>query len=155
VTALMLHWRINFNIGCTVLMLLGTQWYILFNVIAGASSIPADLQEVTAVYRWSRLQRWRQLYIPCVFPYLVTGLITAAGGAWNATIVAEYVQMRNHTYTAFGLGSLISQATARGQYSMLAAAVVTMAVTVVSINRIFWKRLYRLVEERYSLAGQN
>jgi NitT/TauT family transport system permease protein len=155
VTALMLQWRINFNIGCTVLMLLGTQWYILFNVIAGASSIPADLQEVTAVYRWSRLQRWLRLYIPCVFPYLVTGLITAAGGAWNATIVAEYVQMRNHTYTAFGLGSLISQATARGQYSMLAAAVVTMAIAVVSINRIFWKRLYWLVEERYSLAGQN
>jgi NitT/TauT family transport system permease protein len=155
VTALLMHLHINFNLGCTVLMLLGTQWYILFNVIAGASSIPADLKEVTSVYQWNRLQRWLHLYIPCVFPYLVTGLITAAGGAWNATIVAEYVQMKDHTYTAFGLGSLISQATSRGNYSLLAAAVVTMACAVVSINRIFWKRLYRLVEDRYSLTGQN
>jgi NitT/TauT family transport system permease protein len=155
VTALVLYLHINFNIGCVVLMLLGTQWYILFNVIAGASSIPADLKEVTAVYRWNRLQRWLRLYIPCVFPYLVTGLITAAGGAWNATIVAEYVQMKDDIYEAFGLGSLISQATARGQYSLLAASVVIMACAVVSINRIFWKRLYHLVEDRYSLTGQN
>jgi NitT/TauT family transport system permease protein len=155
VTALIVTLHINFNIGCIVLMLLGTQWYILFNVIAGASSIPADLKEVTAVYRWNRLQRWLRLYIPCVFPYLVTGLITAAGGAWNATIVAEYVQMKDHTYAAFGLGSLISQATSRGQYPLLAAAVVTMACAVVSVNRIFWKRLYGLVEDRYSLTGQN
>jgi NitT/TauT family transport system permease protein len=155
VTALLVWLRFDFNLGCTALMLLGTQWYILFNVIAGASSIPADLQEVTAVFHWSRLQRWLRLYIPCVFPYLVTGLITAAGGAWNATIVAEYVQMPTYTYSAFGLGSLISHATSRGQYSLLAAAVVTMAVAVVTINRLFWKRLYRMVENRYSLAGQN
>jgi NitT/TauT family transport system permease protein len=156
-TALLFLLHINFNIGCTVLMLLGTQWYILFNVIAGASSIPADLQEVASVYHWSRFQRWTRLYIPCVFPYLVTGLITAAGGAWNATIVAEYVQMPRHPepYTAFGLGSVISQATNRGDYSLLAASVVTMAIAVVTINRLFWKRLYRVVEERFSLAGQN
>jgi len=155
VTALLVWLRVDFNLGCTALMLLGTQWYILFNVIAGASSIPADLQEVTAVFHWSRLQRWLRLYIPCVFPFLVTGLITAAGGAWNATIVAEYVQMGTHTYSAFGLGSLISHATSRGQYSLLAAAVVTMAVAVVTINRLFWKRLYRMAEERFSLTGQN
>ena len=157
VTALLFLLHVHFNIGCTVLMLLGTQWYILFNVIAGASSIPADLQEVASVYHWSRFQRWHSLYIPCVFPYLVTGLITAAGGAWNATIVAEYLQMRaKPTRTmAFGLGSVISQATNRGDYSLLAASVVTMAVAVVTINRLFWKRLYRIVEERFSLAGQN
>jgi NitT/TauT family transport system permease protein len=156
VTALLMHLHINFNLGCIVLMLLGTQWYILFNVIAGASSIPADLKEVTAVYRWNRFQRWLRLYIPCVFPYLVTGLITAAGGAWNATIVAEYVEMKDDTiYEAFGLGSLISRATSSGNYPLLAAAVVTMACAVVSINRVFWKRLYRLVEDRYSLTGQN
>jgi NitT/TauT family transport system permease protein len=156
-TALLFLLHVNFNIGCTVLMLLGTQWYILFNVIAGASSIPADLQEVASVYHWSRFQRWTHLYIPCVFPYLVTGLITAAGGAWNATIVAEYLQMPGKTdpYMAFGLGSVISQATNHGDYSLLAASVVTMAVAVVTINRFFWKRLYRVVEERFSLAGQN
>jgi NitT/TauT family transport system permease protein len=156
-TGLLFLLHINFNIGCTVLMLLGTQWYILFNVIAGASSIPADLQEVASVYHWSRFQRWTRLYIPCVFPYLVTGLITAAGGAWNATIVAEYLQMPGNPdpYMAFGLGSVISQATNHGDYSLLAASVVTMAVAVVTINRLFWKRLYRVVEERFSLAGQN
>jgi NitT/TauT family transport system permease protein len=156
-TALLFLLHIDFTIGCTVLMLLGTQWYILFNVIAGASSIPADLQEVASVYRWSRFQRWTRLYIPCVFPYLVTGLITAAGGAWNATIVAEYILLPGHSepYMAFGLGSVISQATNHGQYSLLAASVVTMAVAVVTINRLFWKRLYRIVEERFSLAGQN
>ena len=156
-TALLFLLHVNFNIGCTVLMLLGTQWYILFNVIAGASSIPADLQEVASVYHWSRFQRWTRLYIPCVFPFLVTGLITAAGGAWNATIVAEYLQMpgKPDPYMAFGLGSVISQATNHGDYSLLAASVVTMAVAVVTINRFFWKRLYRVVEERFSLAGQN
>jgi len=152
VTLLLVMLHVDFNIGCTALMILGTQWYILFNVIAGASSIPADLQEVASVYRWTRSQRWLRLYIPCVFPYLMTGLITAAGGAWNATIVAEYVQMKTHTYSAFGLGSLISRATGRGQYSLLAAAVVTMALAVVTINRLFWKRFYRLAEERFSLT---
>jgi NitT/TauT family transport system permease protein len=153
VTILVLSLHIDFNIGCTALMLMGTQWYILFNVIAGASSIPADLQEVASVFRWNRFERWLRLYIPCVFPYLVTGLITAAGGAWNATIVAEYVQMGTETHQAFGLGSLITLAS-RGQFSLLAAAVVTMAVAVVTINRLFWKPLYRLVEERFSLTGQ-
>jgi NitT/TauT family transport system permease protein len=151
-TLLLAYWRVDFNFGCTFLMLLGTQWYILFNVIAGASAIPAELKEVAAVYRWGSMQRWMRLYIPCVFPHLVTGLVTAAGGAWNATIVAEYVQMQSHTYSAFGLGSIISHATARGQYSVLAAGVVTMAIAVVGINQLLWKRLYRLAERRYSLT---
>jgi NitT/TauT family transport system permease protein len=154
VTGLLVGLHINFNVGCVLLMLLGTQWYILFNVIAGASSIPADLEEVASVYHFNRLQRWMRLYVPCVFPYLLTGLITAAGGAWNATIVAEYVQLKTHTYAAFGLGSLISRATSSGQYSLLAGAVVTMAVAVVTINRLFWRRLYRLAEDRYSLTGR-
>jgi NitT/TauT family transport system permease protein len=132
-------------------MLLGAQWYILFNVIAGATAIPADLKEVAEVYRMSRRERWTRLYVPCVFPYLVTGLITAAGGAWNATIVSEFVQVKDRTFTAFGLGSTISQATAGGNFPMLCAAVVTMAVFVVMVNRFFWKRLYRLAEARFSL----
>ena len=143
--------HVPFTAGCVALMLLGAQWYILFNVIAGASAIPHDLEEVADVYRMSRYERWVRLYLPCVFPYLVTGLITAAGGAWNATIVAEFVTMKGQTLTAFGLGWLISEATAKANYSLLAAGVVTMAVFVVLLNRLFWKRLYRLAEDRYSL----
>jgi NitT/TauT family transport system permease protein len=144
--------HVPFTAGCVALMLLGAQWYILFNVIAGASAIPHDLIEVASVYRMSRYERWVRLYIPCVFPYLVTGLITAAGGAWNATIVSEIVSIKGHdTLSAFGLGWLISEATTRANFSLLAAGIVTMAVFVVLLNRFFWKRLYRVAEERYSL----
>jgi NitT/TauT family transport system permease protein len=151
VTLLLLALHVPFGAGCVALMLLGAQWYILFNVIAGATAIPADLKEVARVYRMSRQKRWTTLYLPCVFPYLVTGLVTATGGAWNATIVSEYVQFRRHAFTAFGLGSTISRATAAGNFPLLCAAVVTMAAFVVLINRFLWKRLYRLAETRYSL----
>ncbi|HEV8071554.1 MAG TPA: ABC transporter permease subunit [Planctomycetaceae bacterium] len=153
VTFLLVSLHVDFNVGCTALMLLGTQWYILFNVIAGASSTPADLQEVASIYRWTTFQKWTRLYIPCVFPYLVTGLITAAGGAWNATIVAEYVVMKDQTHEAFGLGSIINHASADGNFPLLAASVVTMAVAVVLLNRSFWRQLYRLAEQRFSLTG--
>ena len=139
-----------FNVACVALMLLGTQWYILFNVIAGAMAIPGELKEVCKVYRTSRWERWVRLYLPCVFPFLVTGMVTAAGGAWNATIVAEYVQVKDTTYEAFGLGSIISKA-ADNNFPLLAAAIVTMATAVVFINRLLWKRMYRLAERRYSL----
>ncbi|HMB95659.1 MAG TPA: ABC transporter permease subunit [Tepidisphaeraceae bacterium] len=151
VTILLLILHVPFTIGCVALMLLGAQWYILFNVIAGAMAIPAELREVAEVYRLGRMRRWLGLYLPCVFPYLLTGLITAAGGAWNATIVSEYVQVRNTTFMAFGLGSLISRATSEGNFPLLAASVVAMSFTVVMINRLLWKRLYRLAENRYSL----
>ncbi|HWB52631.1 MAG TPA: ABC transporter permease subunit, partial [Tepidisphaeraceae bacterium] len=151
VVMLLLILHIPFTIGCIALMLLGAQWYILFNVIAGATAIPADLKEVTSVYNLSRYQRWTKLYLPCVFPYLLTGLVTAAGGAWNATIVAEYMKFRSQNFTAFGLGSMICLAQDQGNYPLLTAAVVTMALAVVLINRLIWKRLYRLAEDRYSL----
>ena len=143
--------HIPFGIGCVALMLMGAQWYILFNVVAGASSIPSELKEGCAVFGMSRGQRWRKLYLPSVFPYLVTGLITAAGGAWNATIVAEALTVGNNTIYTFGLGSMMSQTYDNEKYSLLAAAVVTMSVFVVMLNRIVWKRLYRLAESRYSL----
>ncbi len=132
-------------------MLLGAQWYILFNVIAGAMAIPAELREVAHMYRLGTWARWRRLYLPGVFPYLLTGLVTATGGAWNASIVSEYVQFRGQSHRAFGLGSLISQATEQGNYPLLAAAVVTMSVFVVLLNRFFWKRLHRVAERRCSL----
>lgn len=143
--------HVPFTIGCVALMLLGTQWYILFNVIAGAMAIPGDLKEVQHVLGTGVWKRWTRLYIPCVFPFLVTGLVTAAGGAWNATIVSEYVKVNDKTYQAFGVGALISQATDAGNFPMLAAATVSLALFVVLLNRAFWKRLFRVAEERYSL----
>ncbi len=149
--SLLLVLKVPFTVGCVALLLLGTQWYILFNVIAGAKAIPDDLKEVAQAYGMTRIQCWTRLYLPCVFPSFITGLVTAAGGAWNATIVAEYMQLKGETFRAFGLGSTISQATASGQYPLLCASVVVMALFVVLINRLFWKRLYRLAEDRFSL----
>jgi NitT/TauT family transport system permease protein len=144
--------HIPFGIGCVVLMLMGTQWYTLFNVIAGAMAIPSELKEVARVYHTPRLKRWTRVYIPGVFPHLVTGLITAAGGAWNVTIVAEMLQMghEDNPIITFGLGSMISQSSSNN-FPLLAASTLTMACAVVLINRFMWKRLYRLAERRYSL----
>jgi NitT/TauT family transport system permease protein len=138
-------------VGSVFLMLLGTQWYILFNVIAGASAIPQDLREVAALYGISGLRKWKVLIIPGIFPYLITGLITATGGAWNASIVSEYVTFGGRTITTSGLGSLISESTVSGNFALLLLSTVTMAIIVVSINRLLWKRLFALAQEKYRL----
>jgi NitT/TauT family transport system permease protein len=151
VTAAILSLHINFSWGCVALMLLGAQWYVLFNVLAGATAVPQDLQEAAAVYGLRRWALWRTLYLPGIFPQLVTGLITAAGGAWNASIVAEYVRYKGQTLIAPGLGSLITTATAAGDFPLLAASVLTMALALVFLNRLVWKRLYRLADTRFSL----
>ncbi|HEU0003395.1 MAG TPA: ABC transporter permease subunit [Ktedonobacteraceae bacterium] len=138
-----------------LLMLLGTQWYILFNVIAGAMAIPGDLREATTIYHISGWRKWRTLILPGIFPYLVTGLLTASGGAWNASIVSEYVQFNNHTLSTPGLGASIAAAAAttpNPNYPTLLAGTLLMAVFVVVLNRLLWKRLYRLAERRYTLA---
>jgi NitT/TauT family transport system permease protein len=132
-------------------MLLGTQWYILFNVIAGAMAVPSDLREVARSYNLSRWQRFVHVYAPAVFPYLITGWVTAAGGAWNASIVAEYVMFRGHTLTAWGLGSQISLAAQRGDYPALATSVLVMSILVVTFNRTVWKSLYLRAEKQFSL----
>jgi NitT/TauT family transport system permease protein len=152
VLAVMASAALPLGIGSVVLMMLGTQWYILFNVIAGAMSIPNELQEAARVYRFSRAQKWRRLYLPGVFPQLVTGWVTAAGGAWNASIVAEFIQASGTIRTTPGLGSLISLSAAHGDFPVLTAGVLTMAATVVTVNRLFWKRLYNLAERRYALS---
>jgi NitT/TauT family transport system permease protein len=152
VIALMAVFGIPLGWGSIVLMLLGTQWYILFNVIAGASAIPADLLEATVTFRLSRIQRFRTLLVPAVFPYLVTGWVTAAGGAWNASIVAEYVTFRGKVIAAHGLGSTISLAAERADFGLLAASIIVMAAVVVAFNRTVWRRLYNLAESRYSLS---
>jgi NitT/TauT family transport system permease protein len=141
------------GIGSIVLLLLGTQWYILFNVIAGAMAIPTDLKEVCNVFRFNKLEKWRELYLPAIFPYLVTGFVTASGGAWNASIIAEYFRFKGHTYTVTGLGSVISDATDTGNFRVLMAATILMAAMVVTINRVLWRRLYALAAARFKLEG--
>ncbi|MGZ7031310.1 MAG: ABC transporter permease subunit, partial [Thermoanaerobaculia bacterium] len=138
--------------GSVVLMLLGTQWYILFNVIAGAMSIPTDLREAGESYRLGLRERFQSLYLPAVFPYLVTGWVTAAGGAWNASIVAEYVTFKGQVLTANGLGAQISSAAEHADFPHLAASVMIMAVVVVLFNRTVWRWCYRMAEERFSLS---
>ena len=139
------------GLGSIVLLLMGTQWYILFNVIAGAMAIPTDLKEASAVFRFSAVQRWRKLILPSIFPFLITGLVTASGGAWNASIVAEYFRLKDHTYTTPGLGATIAAATDAGNFDLLLASTVVMALVVVTLNRTVWRRLYRLAAERYTL----
>jgi NitT/TauT family transport system permease protein len=139
------------NLAAIVLMLAGTQWYLLFNVIAGATAIPQDLKYTTALLDMGRLDRWRTLILPSLFPYLITGAITSTGGAWNASIVAEYSTFGGRTVQTTGLGALISHATAEGTYPLLLAATLTMILIVTLFNRFVWRRLYRLAEERYRM----
>jgi len=141
------------GIGSIVLLLLGTQWYILFNVIAGASAIPTDLKEVCDVFRLGRIERWRKLLLPGIFPYLITGFVTASGGAWNASIVAEYFRFRGQTISTPGLGAIISQATDSGNFRVLLGATVAMAIIVVTVNRLVWRRLYALAATRFKLES--
>ncbi len=138
--------------GSVILMLLGTQWYILFNVIAGASSVPSDLKEAVVAFRMSRGERFRTLYLPAIFPYLVTGWVTAAGGAWNASIVAEYVTYKGVSLSTFGLGAAVSEAAEHARFAELAAAVLVMSLIVVAFNRTVWRRCYRLASTRFSLT---
>jgi len=141
------------GIGSIVLLLLGTQWYVLFNVVAGATAIPSDLKEVCGAYQLSGAERWRRLFLPAIFPYLITGFVTASGGAWNASIVAEYFHFRGQTFSTTGLGAIISYATDSGNFHLLLAATVVMAVLVVTINRLVWRPLYALAATRFKLEG--
>lgn len=152
VILLLTLFRVNIGFGSIVLMLLGTQWYILFNVIAGAQAIPSDLKEAAASYRVTGRQRFWSLYLPAIFPYLVTGWVTATGGAWNASIVAEIVTFRGETLRAQGIGSVISEAAFGAKFAELAAAIFIMSLTVVLINRFVWHRLYTVASTRYNLS---
>ncbi len=139
------------NSAAILLMLLGTQWYVLFNVIAGASAMPQDLKDIASMFKIKGWARWRTLILPALFPYLITGLITAGGGAWNASIVAEYTEFNARAYSVTGLGAIISQAAASADYDLLLAGTLTMIVVVLLINRFFWRRLYRVAEEKYRM----
>jgi NitT/TauT family transport system permease protein len=141
------------GIGAIVLMLLGTQWYILFNVIAGAMSIPSDLREVASLYHFTRWQRWTRLILPGIFPYLITGMVTASGGAWNASVMAEYSHIHGRTLETVGLGAIIDAATDSGRFPMLLLATIMISLIVVTMNRLVWRRLYHLAETRFKLEG--
>jgi NitT/TauT family transport system permease protein len=143
--------RGGLNLAAVLLMLMGTQWYLLFNVIAGAAAIPQDLKYTTALIGIRGWERWRTLILPALFPFIVTGSITASGGAWNASIVAEFIQFGGQTLRITGIGSVIAGATSSGDYPLLLVSTLSMILTVVTINRLFWRRLYRIAEEQYRM----
>jgi len=151
-TILFIRRGISLNWGGILLMSLGAQWYILFNTIAGAQSIPTELREMAASMGLRGWKLWRHLIIPGIFPAWVTGGITAAGGAWNASIVAEVVSWGSTTLTATGLGAYVAQATGAGDWPRIVLGVGMMSVYVVGLNRLVWRRLYALAETKYRLG---
>ncbi|HEY9854593.1 MAG TPA: ABC transporter permease subunit [Stenomitos sp.] len=151
ITLWFLRAHISLDYGGILLMALGSQWYILFNVIAGAMAIPADLKEAATVFGLKGWMRWLKLIIPGVFPFWVTGGVTAAGGAWNASIVAEVVSWKDQTLVAHGLGAFIAEATTKGDWAAIALGIAVMSLFVVGFNRILWRPLYDLAERKYRL----
>jgi NitT/TauT family transport system permease protein len=147
----LLHAPGGLNLVATILMLMGSQWYLLFNIIAGASAIPQDLRDTTNLLGLSRFERWRTFLLPALFPYIVTGSITASGGAWNASIVAEHVVFGGQKYATIGVGALIAQATGSANYPLLLGSTLALVVTVVVLNRRIWRRLYLIGEEKYRM----
>jgi NitT/TauT family transport system permease protein len=142
----------NFNLGSTLLIALGTQWYILFNVIAGASSVPGDLREAAMVFHLRGMHLWRSLILPAIFPAWVTGALTAAGGAWNASIVAEVASWGNQHLKADGLGAYVANATEKGDWPAIVFGIAVMSCYVLLLNRLVWKPLYALAENKYRLG---
>jgi NitT/TauT family transport system permease protein len=143
--------RLDPNIWLSPLMVLGTQWYILFNVIAGASAFPTDLREAATLYRLRTVQWWRDVILPGIFPYYVTGALTASGGSWNASIVAEVASWGDTHLQAAGLGAYIANATEAGDTPRVVLGIVVMSVFVVAFNRLVWRPLYRLSERRFRM----
>jgi len=148
----LLHFGVGLGASAIVLLLLGTHWYLLFNVIAGTTAIPRELWEFSRLSRRSRLERWTKLILPGIFPALLTGWVTATGGAWNACIVAEYMKHAGQTLSTVGLGATINQATEQGNFALLAAAVGVMALIVVGFNRLVWRPLSHRAQTRFTLA---
>jgi NitT/TauT family transport system permease protein len=152
VIVIFLDTGISLDYGSVLLLALGTQWYVLFNVIAGASAVPSDLKEAMDNLGVRGWERWRRMVLPAIFPAYVTGAITAAGGAWNATIVAELVVYNRHTLVARGLGSFITQATASNDFHAIIAGILVMSVYVTGLNALLWRRLYAIAESKFTLS---
>jgi NitT/TauT family transport system permease protein len=152
VVSLIVAWKLNPNIWLSPLMILGTQWYILFNVIAGAVAIPSELRACGANLRVRGWLWWRRIALPAVFPYYVTGAITASGGSWNASIVAEVASWGNEHLQAEGLGAYIAHQTDVGDFNRVVLGIVVMSLFVVLVNRLFWRPLYYYAERKYRLG---
>ncbi len=152
VVVLIVTYHLNVEIWVTPLMILGSQWYVLFNVIAGAAALPKDLRLASANFGVKGLLWWRRFIIPAIFPYYVTGAITAAGGAWNASIAAEVVSWGHTKLVAHGLGAYITQYTTQGDFPRIALGIGVMCLYVLVFNRVLWRPLYRMAEERFSVS---
>jgi NitT/TauT family transport system permease protein len=149
--AVMLAFRIPFGVGAMFLMLLGVQWYILFNVLAGAMRVPVELKYASLLMKIPNTELWKKLYLPSVFPALVTGWVTAAGGAWNASIIAEYLSYKGAVLTTHGLGSVISTAASSANFPLLAASLTVMVAVVIVLNRAVWARIYHVSQTRFRM----
>ncbi len=147
----MLTFHLNPDIWLSFLIVFGTQWYIVFNTIGGAAAFPNDLREAAANLRVRGWRWWRDVILPGVAPYYLTGAITASGGSWNASIVAEYVRWKDQTVTAHGVGAYIAEATDKGDFPRIVLGVAVMSIVVTLFNRLFWRRLYAYAERRLSL----
>ena len=145
---MIVHFRLNPDIWLSPLMILGTQWYLLFNVIAGATTIPTELRYAAQNLGLSGWLKWRRYLLPAIFPSFVTGAITATGGSWNASIVAEYVTWGHTTLKAHGIGSYIAEMTAIGDFPRIALGIGIMCIFVMGFNHFIWRRLYRMAENR-------
>lgn len=152
VVILIVKYHLNVEIWVTPLMILGVQWYILFNVIAGASVIPKDLLQVTDSFGATGWLRWRRLILPGIFPYYMTGAITAVGGAWNASIAAEVISWGQTKLAATGLGAYIAESTNKGDFLHMAVGIGVMCILVLFFNRLLWRPLYVMAEKRYQLV---
>lgn len=151
ITMGLMYLGVSLELGAVVLMVFAAQWYILFNVISGATMIPNQFIEMAESFNVRGMAYWRSIVLPSIFPSLVNGWITAAGGAWNACIVSEFVQLRTGAVSATGIGAAINQAAQVGDFPRLAGGILTMVTTVVLLNRFFWDSLYRLAESKYRL----
>jgi NitT/TauT family transport system permease protein len=149
--SLVLVFHLNPDIWLSFLIVFGTQWYIVFNTIGGAAAFPNDLREAAANFRVHGLEWWRKVILPGIAPYYLTGAITASGGSWNASIVAEYVKWKDQTVTAHGVGAYIAQATDKGDFPRIVLGVAVMSVVVTLFNRLFWRQLYAYAETRLRL----
>jgi NitT/TauT family transport system permease protein len=152
VVVAIVYFHVSPNIWLSPLMLIGTQWYILFNVIAGAAAFPGDMREAVANFRIRGLLRWRRVMIPGILPYFVTGAITASGGAWNASIVAEVASWGKTNLHAQGLGAYIAQATQAGNTPRIVLGVAVMSGFVIATNRILWRPLYAYAARRSTMG---
>ena len=152
VVSLIVFWDLNPDIWLSPLIILGTQWYILFNVIAGAAAMPKELRDASDNFGVSGWLWWKKVALPCVFPYYVTGAITASGGAWNASVLAEVASWGHTTLRAHGLGAYIADATQKGDFHRVVLGIAVMSFFVVVVNRILWRPLYWYAERKYRLT---